>query len=249
MVLTTHSMEEADALCSNIGIMIRGALRTVGSSQQLKARHGSGYRITIRVKDEGAAAAAGDGEQTQQRLFSRSTFLSRTVFVPKATKNIVLHMALQTLTKRTLSFVCFAFCVLRFCDSGGGSIQKLAEAISSAAVADDSAAGFRLQRLEVPMEGETSRREDKTREETLPPFLLSSRSSLPSSFFSAFAFFFHLSSLFFLVFFCLVLFFPRSQYVLSFSFSLMLCRCRRDDACAHLRYHPRHAGGAEDCRL
>ena len=114
MVLTTHSMEEADALCSNIGIMIRGALRTVGSSQQLKARHGSGYRITIRVKDEGAAAAAGDGEQTQRRLFSRSTFLSRTVFVPKATKNSVLHMALQTLTKRTLSFVCFAFCVLRF---------------------------------------------------------------------------------------------------------------------------------------
>ena len=50
MVLTTHSMEEADALCSNIGIMIRGALRTVGSSQQLKARHGSGYRISIRVK-------------------------------------------------------------------------------------------------------------------------------------------------------------------------------------------------------
>eukprot|EP01046_Picozoa_sp_COSAG06_P019306 COSAG06_NODE_1371_length_9670_cov_42.650402_7_plen_126_part_00 len=118
MVLTTHSMEEADALCSNIGIMIRGALRTVGSSQQLKARHGSGYRITIRVKDEGAAAAAGDGEQTQQRLFSLSTFLSRTVFVPKGTKNIVLHDVIAN-THRNIAFVfcvsCFLFRVSRFC--------------------------------------------------------------------------------------------------------------------------------------
>ena len=37
LVLTTHSMEEADALCSNIGIMIRGQLRALGSSQELKS--------------------------------------------------------------------------------------------------------------------------------------------------------------------------------------------------------------------
>ena len=29
------------------GIMIKGALRTVGSSQQLKAQHGSGYRVAL----------------------------------------------------------------------------------------------------------------------------------------------------------------------------------------------------------
>ena len=121
MVLTTHSMEEADALCSNIGIMIRGALRTVGSSQQLKARHGSGYRITIRVKDEGAAAAAGDGEQTQRRLFSRSTFLSRTVFVPKAKLSwfiLVCHCNCSQKERFCVScfvFRVFVFCVLRFC--------------------------------------------------------------------------------------------------------------------------------------
>jgi ABC-type multidrug transport system ATPase subunit len=33
VVLTTHSMEEADALCSKIGIMIHGNLRAQGSSQ------------------------------------------------------------------------------------------------------------------------------------------------------------------------------------------------------------------------
>ena len=41
------------------GIMIKGALRTVGSSQQLKAQHGSGYRVAVRLRDGGEAASSG----------------------------------------------------------------------------------------------------------------------------------------------------------------------------------------------
>jgi hypothetical protein len=37
-VLTTHNMEEAEALCSSIGIMVGGRLRCLGSNQRLKVR-------------------------------------------------------------------------------------------------------------------------------------------------------------------------------------------------------------------
>jgi ABC-type multidrug transport system ATPase subunit len=42
MILTTHSMEEADALCSRLAIFKRGRLRAIGYSADLKARFGQG---------------------------------------------------------------------------------------------------------------------------------------------------------------------------------------------------------------
>lgn len=47
IILTTHSMEEADILCSRIGIMSRGRLRCIGPQQHLKRRYGSGYTLKI----------------------------------------------------------------------------------------------------------------------------------------------------------------------------------------------------------
>ena len=49
VVLTTHSMEEADAVCSRIGIMVDGRLRCLGTSQQLKSTYGHGYRLAVRT--------------------------------------------------------------------------------------------------------------------------------------------------------------------------------------------------------
>lgn len=40
VVLTTHSMEECEALCSRIGILVLGELKCLGSSQHLKTRFG-----------------------------------------------------------------------------------------------------------------------------------------------------------------------------------------------------------------
>ena len=50
IVLTTHSMEEADILGDRIGIMARGQLRCLGSGLHLKQRFGSGYRLSIQVQ-------------------------------------------------------------------------------------------------------------------------------------------------------------------------------------------------------
>lgn len=50
VMLTTHNMEEAEALCSRIGIMVGGRLRCIGSNQHLKARFGKGYQLEVRLK-------------------------------------------------------------------------------------------------------------------------------------------------------------------------------------------------------
>jgi len=49
IVLTTHSMEEVEALCTRIGIMVGGRLRCLGTSQHLKSRHGSGFVTEVRL--------------------------------------------------------------------------------------------------------------------------------------------------------------------------------------------------------
>ncbi|XP_065901244.1 ABC transporter A family member 9-like [Dysidea avara] len=47
VILTTHAMEEADHLCTRIGIMNYGKLRCLGSQNKLKARLGCGYQLNI----------------------------------------------------------------------------------------------------------------------------------------------------------------------------------------------------------
>lgn len=50
VVLTTHSMEEAEALCSRIGIMVDGRIRCLGSAQHLKSRFGDGFEVDVKTK-------------------------------------------------------------------------------------------------------------------------------------------------------------------------------------------------------
>jgi len=47
VILTTHSMEECEALCNRIGIMVNGRLVCLGSASQLKAAHGYGYQFEV----------------------------------------------------------------------------------------------------------------------------------------------------------------------------------------------------------
>eukprot|EP00457_Paulinella_chromatophora_P000142 gb/GEZN01000142.1/.p1 GENE.gb/GEZN01000142.1/~~gb/GEZN01000142.1/.p1 ORF type:complete len:1985 (+),score=306.96 gb/GEZN01000142.1/:58-6012(+) len=52
VILTTHAMEEAEALCTRIGIMVGGRLRCLGSSHHLKQKYGAGYQIDINTHEE-----------------------------------------------------------------------------------------------------------------------------------------------------------------------------------------------------
>ncbi|XP_020420066.1 ABC transporter A family member 2 isoform X2 [Prunus persica] len=47
IVLTTHSMEEADILGDKIGIMAKGRLRCIGTSIRLKSRFGTGFIANV----------------------------------------------------------------------------------------------------------------------------------------------------------------------------------------------------------
>ena len=47
IVLTTHSMEEADILSDRIGIMAKGRLRCIGTSIRLKSKFGTGFIANV----------------------------------------------------------------------------------------------------------------------------------------------------------------------------------------------------------
>jgi len=49
VILTTHSMEEAQALAHRIGIMVSGNLRCLGTTQRLQSRFGNGYELNIQL--------------------------------------------------------------------------------------------------------------------------------------------------------------------------------------------------------
>ncbi|XP_027350044.1 ABC transporter A family member 1 [Abrus precatorius] len=48
VILTTHSMNEAQALCTRIGIMVGGRLRCIGSPQHLKTRFGNYLELEVK---------------------------------------------------------------------------------------------------------------------------------------------------------------------------------------------------------
>jgi ATP-binding cassette subfamily A (ABC1) protein 3 len=50
VILTTHSMEECEALCQRIGIMVGGRFRCIGSGQHLKSKFGLGYQLEFVLK-------------------------------------------------------------------------------------------------------------------------------------------------------------------------------------------------------
>ncbi|XP_050346196.1 ATP-binding cassette sub-family A member 2-like isoform X2 [Nymphalis io] len=49
-VLTSHSMEECEALCSRLTIMVNGRFQCLGSPQHLKNKYSEGFTLTIKIK-------------------------------------------------------------------------------------------------------------------------------------------------------------------------------------------------------
>lgn len=51
VILTSHSMEECEVLCTRLAVMVNGRFRCLGSTQHLKDKYGDGYAISVRVKN------------------------------------------------------------------------------------------------------------------------------------------------------------------------------------------------------
>uniref|UniRef100_A0A671S297 ABC transporter domain-containing protein n=1 Tax=Sinocyclocheilus anshuiensis TaxID=1608454 RepID=A0A671S297_9TELE len=54
VVLTSHSMEECEALCTRLAIMVNGTFKCLGTIQHLKYKFGGGYVVTMKIKAEKA---------------------------------------------------------------------------------------------------------------------------------------------------------------------------------------------------
>lgn len=49
ILLTSHSMEEATALCQRVGIMVKGKFKDCGTQHYLKSKYGCGFNIEIQA--------------------------------------------------------------------------------------------------------------------------------------------------------------------------------------------------------
>jgi len=52
VILTTHSMEECEALCHKLCIMTAGQLRCLGTPQHLKSKFGHGYQMDLEIEKD-----------------------------------------------------------------------------------------------------------------------------------------------------------------------------------------------------
>ncbi|KAK9313447.1 P-loop containing nucleoside triphosphate hydrolase protein [Lipomyces starkeyi] len=92
ILLTTHSMEEADALASRAGILAKNLL-AVGSSDRLRARYGNFYYIQI-IHVDGALATV----EAMQRIvrWAKDTFAGHKVCVEDVMYHGQVKLAVQT---------------------------------------------------------------------------------------------------------------------------------------------------------
>jgi ABC-type multidrug transport system ATPase subunit len=51
LIMTTHSMEEAEELCDRLAILVNGRLICIGSPEHLKMKFGEGYILELQSKD------------------------------------------------------------------------------------------------------------------------------------------------------------------------------------------------------
>jgi len=49
LILTTHALEEAEALCDRVGMMTFGQMRTIGTPTELRLRFDQGYKLLVAI--------------------------------------------------------------------------------------------------------------------------------------------------------------------------------------------------------
>ncbi|OBS63686.1 hypothetical protein A6R68_07775 [Neotoma lepida] len=69
IIITSHSMEECEALCTRIAIMVQGKFMCLGSPQHLKNKFGNIYTMNIKFK-----TGTGDNVITDFKKFITKVF-------------------------------------------------------------------------------------------------------------------------------------------------------------------------------
>uniref|UniRef100_A0A4W5LU81 ATP binding cassette subfamily A member 4 n=1 Tax=Hucho hucho TaxID=62062 RepID=A0A4W5LU81_9TELE len=71
VVLTSHSMEECEALCTRLAIMVNGTFQCLGTIQHLKYKFGDGYVVTMKIQASTPGCAP---DLNPAEAFMESTF-------------------------------------------------------------------------------------------------------------------------------------------------------------------------------
>lgn len=61
IVLTSHSMEECEALCTRLAIMVNGEFKCIGSTQHLKNKFSQGFVLIVKAQKNESEEKAKDG--------------------------------------------------------------------------------------------------------------------------------------------------------------------------------------------
>ncbi|XP_031638209.1 ATP-binding cassette sub-family A member 3-like, partial [Contarinia nasturtii] len=71
IILTSHSMEECEALCTRLAIMVNGELKCLGSTQHLKNKFSKGFWLTIKMMntDDVHSESTTEGHASQIKDF------------------------------------------------------------------------------------------------------------------------------------------------------------------------------------
>nr|XP_022911287.1 ATP-binding cassette sub-family A member 3-like [Onthophagus taurus]XP_022911294.1 ATP-binding cassette sub-family A member 3-like [Onthophagus taurus] len=76
LVLTSHSMEECEALCTRLAIMVNGTFKCLGTTQHLKNKFSQGYTLTVKVQRSNASADLETADTEPIERFVKSNFPS-----------------------------------------------------------------------------------------------------------------------------------------------------------------------------
>lgn len=76
IVLTSHSMDECEALCTRLVIMVNGEFMCLGSIQHLKSKFSNGFLLTVKLKRNENFSEIDDSALVAVQNFVKDTFLN-----------------------------------------------------------------------------------------------------------------------------------------------------------------------------
>ena len=75
IIMTTHSMDEAETLCKRMGIMVNGEFVCLGKANEIKNKYGYGYELNLRIKPL--------SEELEEELYIRKYNLDKNTKINK----------------------------------------------------------------------------------------------------------------------------------------------------------------------
>jgi len=90
LLLTTHSMEEAEALCDRVGIFVNGEMKSIGTPARLKTKFGENFKLTITcaIEDEQQLEEMIATQLPQATLFNAPVAGTKSYQLPRSKTNL-----------------------------------------------------------------------------------------------------------------------------------------------------------------